>query len=321
MYCHWQYIPVMSQSPPRNLMEAMRHFDVETATRYVESIKWPECPCCPKCGSVNVGRIVSRARLQCREKGCRKQFSVTTGTIMESTHLKLDQWMVAVWMIANCRNGISSCEIARHVGCKQQTAWHLLHRVRHVLKDEAEGRFTGEVEADEKFVGGLFKFMSESRRHRAMRNGRPNGKSVVHAVKERSTGRVRAEVIPAARVEFVRDAVLEKVEPGAQLYTDSASAYAWAGSVYNHRAVNHAERYVDGPCHTNGLENFFNCLRRGLKGTYIKAHHEHLPAYVDEQVWRFNNRKESEWARFEKAMRGIVGKRLTYSTLTDGATR
>lgn len=306
---------------PGTLLAAMRYYDAETARAYITSIKWPDGPCCPKCGSVNVAEIPTRARFRCRERGCRTQFSLITGTIMESTHLRLDQWIAAVWMIANCRNGVSSCEIARTIGCKQQSAWHLLHRVRHILAPETEGQFKGEVEADETFVGGLFKFMSESRRKRAENNGRPNGKSVVHAMKERETGMIRAEVIPAAKLEYVRDAVMENVAEGSTLYTDSARVYDWAAQVYKHETVNHNVEYVRGRCHTNGLENYFNCLRRGLKGTYIKAHHEHLTAYVNEQTYRFNRRKDSDWQRFDRAMRQIVGKRLTYKELTDGSVR
>lgn len=314
-------VALSTPKTPATLMQAMRHFTPEVSAAYVQSIKWPDGPCCPKCGSMNVGTIPARVRFQCREKGCRKQFSLTTGTIFEATHLKLDQWLIAAWMVVNCRNGVSSCEIARTIGCKQQSAWHLLHRLRHILTPEVSGMLSGEVEADETFVGGLFKFMSESRRRRAEQNGRPNGKSVVHAMKERGSGLVRAEVIPAARVEFVRDAVMENVEEGSKLYTDSASIYKWAGDVYQHSTVNHAEEYVRGDCHTNGLENYFNCLRRGLKGTYIKAHHEHLSAYVNEQTFRFNHRTLTDWERFECAMQKIVGKRLTYTTLTDGAER
>jgi transposase-like protein len=308
---------------PQTLLAALRHFTPEVADAFVASIKWPNGPACPTCGSANIGKIASRQRFQCREKGCRKQFSLITGTIFEASHLRLDQWVVAVWMIVNCRNGVSSCEIARTIGCKQQSAWHLLHRVRELMLPGDEAPFTGSCESDETFVGGLFKFMSQHRRERAMANGRPNGKSVVHAIKERESGRVRAEVIPAARWEFVMDAVLEKVEPGSKLYTDSARIYGWAKDVYKHTAVNHAERYVseDGETHTNGCENFFNCLRRGLKGTYIATHHEHLPAYVNEQVYRFNVRHQSEWERFDGVMRRIVGKRLTYADLTDGGVR
>jgi transposase-like protein len=311
---------VAATTTPQTLMAAVRHFDPETASRYIEGIKWPDGPVCPECGSVNVGRIKSRNRHQCREKGCRRQFSLLTGTIMEGTHLSLDKWVAAVWMIVNCRNGVSSCEIARTIGCKQQSAWHLLHRVRHVLAQDA-ANFTGVCESDETFVGGLVKFMSRERRARAKARGR-HGKTVVHAVKERRSGMVRAEVIPAAQTVYVRDAVMEKVKPGSRLYTDEGRIYDWAGdSWYTHRSVNHQERYVDGDVHTNGCENFFNCLRRACKGTYIKPTPEHLGAYVDEAVFRFNVRTLTEWERFEAAMKRIVGKRLTYAALTDGAVR
>lgn len=177
------------------------------------------------------------------------------------------------------------------------------------------------MESDETFVGGLQKFMSMSRRikARAKLNG---GKAVVHGLKERASGKVRAEVIPAATTEYIRDAVLENVEEGSILCTDESHVYKWARApYYHHRTVNHADRYVNGIAHTNGLECFFNCLRRGLKGTYIRATPDHLTAYVDEQVYRFNHRKLTDWERFEGAMRMIVGKRLTYSALTDGAVR
>jgi len=279
-------------------------------------------PLLPKCGSVKVGLIASRQRLQCREKGCRKQFSLTTGTIFESTHLRLDQWMVAVWMIVNCRNGVSSCEIARTIGCKQQSAWHLLHRARHILQPEYADDLRGEVEADSDVRSGAFKFMSPARRAKAWERKGVKGKTAVHALLERGSGQVRASVIVDESDNKVRDHVLEHVEAGSALYTDMGRAYLWAEvSPYNHQTVNHRVEYVNGRVHTNSLENFFNCLRRGLKGTYIAASSEHLEAYVNEQIFRFNHRKETDWQRFDRAMHLIVGKRLEYSVLTQGAKR
>jgi ISXO2-like transposase domain/Transposase zinc-ribbon domain len=308
---------VAENTTPSTLLAALRHFDPDTADAYVRSIKWPDGPCCPKCGSVRVGEIKSRRRFQCRERECRHQFSLIADTIFAGTHLRLDQWIAGVWMIVNCRNGVSSCEIARAIGCKQQSAWHLLHRVRYVIQQAHAGQMHGEIESDESFVGGLLKFMTGERKERA----RARGKAIVHALKERSSGTVRAEVLPAARTEFVRDAVLENVAENAILYTDESHLYDWADGVYIHESVNHQERYVDGRCHTNGLECFFNTLRRGLKGTYIRATPGHLQAYVDEQVYRFNHRHLTDWERFDGAMRLIVGKRLTYSELTGGAVR
>lgn len=325
MYCQWQYIITMIAFPekrPGTLMAAIRYFDAEMAEAFVRSIKWPGGMCCPECGSVNVGHIKSRNRHQCREKGCRKQFSVTTGTIMEGSHLRLEQWIVAVWMIVNCRNGVSSCEIARNVGCKQQSAWHLLHRVRHILTPEHTEQLDGVVECDETYVGGLVKFMHADRRERALAGEGHKGKAIVFGMLERSSGKVRAHTMPAATTKNVRESVLANIRKGAELNTDKSSVYRWSGDAYTHRSVNHgAGEYVKGTVTTNALEGFFNCLRRGLKGTYIKATPKHLSAYVDEQVWRFNARKLTEWERFEQAMRLIVGKKLTYSELTDGATR
>jgi transposase-like protein len=309
---------------PKTLMEAMRYFDPDRAQAFVASIKWPDGACCPKCGSMNVGEIKSRRRFQCREKGCRKQFSLITDTIMEGTHLSLDKWCAAAWMIANCRNGVSSCEIARAVGCKQQSAWHLLHRIRHVLKQGPEGIMGtngGAVEADSTFVGGLAEFMTEERRKR-MREAPNKGKAIVHAMKDRRTGKVRASVVPDASRWPIREQFETFLAPGARLYTDSHWSYTWAPFAYRHETVNHsAKEYVRGKVHTNGCENFFNTLRRGLKGTYIRATAEHLGPYVDEQVFRFNHRHDGEWERFRKLMSHILGVRLTYSQLTEGATR
>lgn len=314
--------------PPSTLLDAMRHFDPETARRYVESIKWPEGPVCPKCGSQNVGDIKSRNGMQqCREKTCRCQFSLTKGTIMEGTHLRLDQWIAAVWMIVNCRNGISSCEIARTIGCKQQSAWHLLHRVRHLLAQESDGTKMGSkfgvVEADTTFVGGSLEHISPWRKDARGLTDAYDNKSAVHAIKDRKSGKIRAHTIPSESPNHVEKLIYDNVAEWSILYTDKSRAYdVFSHRRYQHRTVNHrAGEYVRGKAHVNGLENFFNCLRRGLKGTYIRATADHLQAYVDEQVWRFNYREFSDWNRFDTAMHLIVGKRLTYKALTDGAVR
>jgi transposase-like protein len=302
----------------------MRFYTPEAAESYVRAIKWPTGPECPRCGSTNVGTVKARRVCQCREKGCRKQFSLTTDTIREGTHLRLDQWCLAVWMIVNCRNGVSSCEIARAIDCKQQSAWHLLHRVRHVMEQTDEGMMgtkTGTVEADWTYVGGMVGHMSHARRERAKK--RPYwGKAIVHAMKDRRSGTVRASVMPDASRHPIKAEFGDHLAPGARLYTDESWSYGWTGWDYQHKTVNHSqEEYVRGEVHVNGCENWFKCLRMGLKGTYVRATPEHLQAYVDESVFRFNHRKEGEWTRFDAVMRRIVGRRLTYSTLTDGAVR
>lgn len=313
---------VLNGQTPKNLMQAIRLFaDADLAERYVASMKWPDAePICSKCGSINVGRIKSRRRYQCREKQCRAQFSVTTGTVMESTHLRLEQWLLAVWMIVNCKNGVSSCEIARNVGCKQQSAWHLLHRVRHIMRQERDMQFVGLVEADDTVIGGLAKFKHRRKNDLFDNYYKKNQKICVHAIRERKSGQVRAEVIKH-RGDRKRH-IHTHVALGSWLCTDSHASYQKMGERYVHSAVNHSEReYVRDFTHVNGCENFFNCLRRGLKGTYIRASKQHMQAYVDEQVYRFNTRTDSEWSRFDNVMRRIVAKRLTYSKLTGGKRR
>lgn len=312
---------VAEKKLPQTLLAAVRYFDPETARAYVAGIKCPNGPCCPQCGSINVGEIKSRNRFQCREKGCRKQFSLTTGTILEATHLRVDQWCIAVWMIVSCRNGVSSCEIARTIGCKQQSAWHLLHRAREIIAQAHEGKLSGTVEADATIVGGLLKNM-HAKRAAEVRKIPGRNKTIVHAVRERASGNVRATIIGEETTESLRQVIDTHVEPGSRLRTDAWPAYRRLRDTYDHDYVSHMEgEYVRGDVHTNGCENFFNCLRRSLKGTYIRASDKHLDAYVDEAVWRFNVRKMGEWDRFDKAMKLIVGKRLTYSDLTDGAVR
>lgn len=224
---------------PQTLLAAARYYSTERATAYIASIKWPDGPCCPKCGSVNVGTIASRGKFQCREKGCRKQFSLITGTIMESSHLRLDQWILAVWMIANCRNGVSSCEIARTVGCKQQSAWHLLHRVRHLFTQDRREPMSGIVEVDETLVGGRYEFMHAARRERAMMEGSRYGKTLVMGMLERRTGQVRAGVISDATVKIAKYEISGNIQPGTEIHTDGAAIYGWVKNGYVHRSVNH----------------------------------------------------------------------------------
>jgi transposase-like protein len=315
-----------SPKPPQTLLEAVRHFDAETARQYVQAIKWPDGPVCPKCGSVNVGTIKSRNGMhQCREKQCRCQFSLIKGTIFEGTHLRLDQWCLGVWQIVNCKNGVSSCEMARSLGISQTSAWHLLHRVRWVIQQNHEGMMGetgGGVEADTTYMGGLMKFMTEERRERARRSYMLHGKAAVHGLKDRRTGTVRAKVLGRETGPKVHDHIQENVSPRAFMFTDTARIYDRLGKGRFHLTVNHRRgEFVRGSAHTNGLESFWNCLRRGCKGTYVRPSADRLQYYVDEQVWRFNMRKLTDWERFEAALRLIVGKRLTYKTLTDGATR
>lgn len=307
---------------PQTLLEAVRCFsDPQRCHDYLTDLKWPGGDlCCIECGSTNVGQIKSRRLFQCREKGCRRQFSIKVGTIFQDSPLGLDKWLVAVWMIANCRNGVSSCEIARTLGIKQQSAWHVLHRVREAMKPRFNRRLQGAVETDETWVGGLVKHMHKDKARSVMARPGYKGKALVQLFLERG-GEVRGRVIPKLTKRHVQPGIHENVEAGSKLYTDSGSMYKGLDAHYDREWVNHMFEYARGSVHINGCENFFCLLRRGLGGTYVAVRPDHLEAYVDEQAFRYSWRKESDWTRFDRLMRRVLGERLPYSQLTGGKKR
>lgn len=175
------------KTSPQTLMQAVEYFaDLDVCHTYMASIKWPDGkPTCPACGGQDIGNIASRRMYQCRAKGCRKQFSVKVGTIFEDSPLPLNKWFVAVWSISNAKNGISSCELARALGVRQASAWHMLHRVRVAMQSGTFKKFAGEVESDETYIGGLSKNMHASRRQEAIHGTGGAGKAIVHGLLER----------------------------------------------------------------------------------------------------------------------------------------
>jgi transposase-like protein len=314
----------MNETGPQTLIEAVRHFsDLQLCFRYMVAIKWPDGkPVCPKCGSDKIGIIATRSVLQCKDKGCRKQFSAKVGTIFEDSPLGLDKWFVAVWCIANAKNGISSCEVSRALGVTQKTAWFMMHRVRLAMQTETFRKLCGEVESDETFVGGKAANMHADERETRIRGRGPVGKAIVHGLLERgnaeegTVSQVRATVVPNTEAETLVPEIVRNVEPGTPVFTDAASSYGTLSDRdFVHRFVDHATRYVVGRVHVNGLENFWSLLKRGLKGTYVAVRPYHLFRYVDEQVFRFNERKRNDGERFAHVMQAVAGKRITYRRL------
>jgi len=224
-------------------------------------------------------------------------------------------------MIANMKNGVSSHEIARSLGVTQKTAWFMLHRIRLAMQ-ETGGLLSGEVEVDETYIGGKARNMHASKR-KALRvkPGRSlAGKVAVMGLLERhgneTSSRVRLHVLKTLKRRSVQSIVREQVEPGASVNTDAFSSYTGLTADYAHKVIDHAETYVDGTVHTNGCENFWSLLKRGLNGTYVSVEPFHLFRYLDEQAFRFNHRKDmSDADRFSLAITGIVGRRLTYREL------
>ena len=307
---------------PTTLQEAVLYFATpDNCREYVVPRRWPNGVACPTCGSDKVKFQPQHNRWQCSSRHTRRQFTLKTGTIMEDSPLGLDKWMPAMWLVASNRNGISSWELHRAMGVTQKTAWFLLHRVRLAMQDDLSGgSLGGEVEIDETFIGGKARNMHKDRRKRASSvNGGMHGgagKAIVLGMLERG-GKVRASVIPDRTKASMQPIVRGSVEPGTVIHSDEHAAVWRMDDEYTHNVVNHLVQYVDGNVHTNGMENFWSLLKRGLSGTYVSVQPFHLFRYLDEQAFRFNNRLPMADAdRFSMLVRKIVGKRLTYAELT-----
>ncbi|HEY1602482.1 MAG TPA: IS1595 family transposase [Pirellulales bacterium] len=303
-----------TKSLPKTLVEAIRHFsDPQVCHDFMVSMRWSNGEVtCPRCDCKKVGFIKTRRTWQC--KGCQKQFSVKLGTIFEDSPLGMDKWLPAVWLIANSKNGVSSHELARSLGVTQKTAWFMLHRIRLAMQTGSFNKFlAGEVEVDETFIGGKARNMHPGKR-KAKGTGTV-GKAVVMGLLERH-GEVRTKVMPNTKRRSLQPEVRANVYRGAEVFTDALKSYEGLSDEYAHQVIDHAECYVDGKIHTNGLENFWSLLKRGIKGTYVSVQPFHLFRYLDEQTFRFNKRQGNDCSRFLEAMIGIIGKRVTFKELT-----
>lgn len=313
-------------SHPTTLQEAIQHFaDYENCRAFMVEIRWPNGTVqCPYCGSEKV-TYLAKARVyhRCYGDHPKQKFSLKVGTIFEDSPIPLKKWLPAVWMLVNCKNGISSYEIHRGLGVTQKSAWFMLQRIRLAMHTKSFLKLGGrgqEVEVDETFIGGAARFMHPEKRKRAMRRG-VEDKAPILGMLERS-GEVRAFVVPTRRKHDLQSRIRAHVKAESAIYTDALLSYqGLKHQDFIHQTIDHAERYVDGQVHTNGLENFWSLLKRALKGTYISTEPFHLFRYLDEQVFRFNNRATKEVQindgdRFRKALSQIVGKRLTYEEVT-----
>jgi transposase-like protein len=310
---------------PKTLQEAVVFYaNPDNALAYMLQLRWPDgVVVCPACGRTDVVFLKNQRKWQCKSVHAKRQFSAKVGTVFEDSPIPLEKWIVAVWMLSNCRNGVSSYELGRAIGVTQKSAWFMLHRIRLGLQDKETGGKLGsgpnsKVEIDETFIGGKIRNMRKSRRKQITSY---NTKTAVMGMLERG-GKVRAEVIGKRRGDVMQQIVRDNVAPSAWLMTDEFPGYKGLGNDYTHLVINHLETYVQGNVHTQGIENFWSLLKRGLGGTYVAVEPFHLFRYVDEQAFRFNNRKNlfgnklRDCDRFNIAMSQILGKRLTYSELT-----
>src|SRR5208283_2465067 len=304
---------------PESLQEAIQYFaNPDNCIDYFAVRRWPNgVAICPTCGSDKVKFRANRRTWTCSKHHAKREFSIKVGTVMEDSAIPLDKWLTATWLVTNCKNGISSYEIARDVKVTQKAAWFMLQRLRLAIQDDFFGsKLGGEVEVDESFIGGKARNMHLSERKRRITGTGTKDKTAVMGILERG-GKIRTTVVPNRKKHELQSQVRKHVEAGAALYSDALLSYEGLATDYAHKVVDHAVQYVDGRVHTNCLENFWSLLKRGISGTYVSVEPFHLHRYLDEQTFRFNNRKNmNDSQRFELAMSNVFGKRLTYDQLT-----
>jgi transposase-like protein len=300
---------------PATLQDAIRYFsDMDRCVQTLAASRWPDGVKCPTCGNDQLHFLATRRLWECKSKHPKRQFSVKVGTVFEDSPIGLDKWFTAAWMIANCKNGISSYEIARDLGVTQKTAWFMLHRLRLAMQTGTFEKVAGEFEVDESFIGGLARNMHKDKKAKITGTGGA-GKAIVMGLLDRKTKKIRLRHVSNTQRETLQGVVREYIKGGSYVYSDAWVAYTGLDREYIHQVIDHAETYVKGNVHTNGIENFWSLLKRGLKGTYVSVEPFHLFRYLDEQAFRFNERKADDSARFLEVMSGVTGRRVTYQKL------
>jgi transposase-like protein len=316
----------MAGNEPKTLREAILFFaDYDNCRKAVEAIRWPSGKVtCPTCGGESVAWLANQRRYKCYAKHPKAQFSLKVGTIFEDSPLGFEKWLPALWLITNCKNGISSYELARALGVTQKSAWFMLSRLRLALQDsDTGGKMSGTVEVDETFIGGKARNMHKSKKKRM---GISMGKSMAGKVAvmgllerhpEKGHSYVKLLGLDGRQKRHLQAPVRQYVAEGSTVNTDALFSYQGlsANDTYTHNVIDHAEKYVDGQVHTNGMENFWSLLKRAIKGTYVSVEPFHLFRYLDEQAFRFNNRAVTDAVRFAVALTGVLNKRLTYKAL------
>jgi len=310
---------------PKTLQDAIIYFsDADNCLSYMVDSRWPDGVVCPSCGRPDPTFLKVQKKWQCKSAHVRRQFTAKVGTIFEDSPLGLEKWLPAVWLITNAKNGVSSYELSRSLGVTQKTAWFMLHRIREAMKSGSLAKMggNGPIEIDETFIGGQKKNMHAAKRIRYEARGGAKGKTTVMGMLDREARQVRAKVIPNVKRETLQNEILNQIEKKSTLHTDSWASYdELKAQDFIHKTVNHYQEYVRGEVHTNGIENFWSLLKRGLKGTYVAVEPYHLDRYVSEQVFRFNNRATkdnplTDADRFALALMQVVGRRLTYAEVT-----
>ena len=300
----------------KSILEFQKHFSSEEKCReYLEQQRWNGTPACPFCGSLNVCRFTNGKIFKCREKQCRNKFSVTVGTIYENTKILLTKWFFATYILSVHSKGISSLQLATWLGVTQKTAWHLNHRIRQMLTNNAPELLDGIVECDETYVGGSLKNI-HAKKKEALKG--LDNKTMVFGALQRN-GKVRTRVIPQTNLENVSQAIEDFVAPDSTMVTDEHHAYNKVGLKYNHKKVNHRDKeYVrkeDILVHTNNIEGYWNILKKQIDGIHHSVSPKHLQRYCNESAFRYNHRTAFQDERFADALANCNGS-LKYKALT-----
>ncbi len=317
---------------PQTLIQAVRYFSDPAVCRDILAARrWPDGVTCHRCGGENPWFKRAKGIWRCR--ACKRDFSVKVGTIFEDSPISLTRWFPAIWLVSSSKKSVSSPQLAKAIGVTQKTAWFMLHRIRLLMRDESRGKFSGQIEADETFVGGRSRNMHRGRRARLLEGQArgTTGKAVVMGVLERTSterpSRVHAKVIRTNNRHTVLTEIRRNVEMDGRstVYTDALRSYErpsrWTPrDGYTHEAIDHAIAYVNGLIHTNGLENFWSLFKRTVVGTHHSVSPVHLDRYLDDATYRFNTRKLNDADRFEATISVAAGRRLTYRELTGKTT-
>jgi len=302
---------------PNTLQEAILYFsDPDRCLALMVKSRWPDGVVkCPTCKSDKVQFLAARRLWECKTKHPKRQFSVKVGTVFEDSPIGLDKWFTAAWLVGNCKNGVSSYEIHRALKVTQKTAWFMDHRIRLAMQSGTFEKVAGEFEVDESFIGGAARFMHKDKKAKITGTGGA-GKAIVMGLVDRKTKKIRLRYVADTSGPTLQGFVREYVQGGSYVFSDAWRSYNGLSADYVHQVIDHAESYVEGNVHTNTIENFWSLLKRGLKGTYIAVEPFHLFRYLDEQAFRYNERKNDDGGRFLEVLNGLVGRRLTYQKLT-----
>lgn len=290
-----------------NLVELVKEFADEKKCRaYIEALRWPDGPECPRCKNEKVYRIAGREQFVC--SSCDYQFSATSGTIFHDSHLPLWKWFLAVYLMMESKKAMSANQMKRTLGVSYKTAWYLCHRIRKAIEEAKEKpQLTGIVEVDETFVGGRF----DKRRKRA-----PWDKQAVVGLLQRG-GNFESHTIPTRSKQILVGVVKDRVSKDARVFTDEYAGYKSLRKTHQHDSVNHSiEEWARGDIHTNSIENAWSLFKRSVVGSYHQISRKHMDAYLDEFEWRFNNRKNPFLFR-DTVLRLIASPNLAYKKLTE----